>query len=550
MPDNAFLKHFFNHESRFSNEEAFNFSRKSRKVRLREIFAILRRNNVLSGFSPEQFRSILEELGPSFVKIGQVLSTRSEILPEAYCDELALLQSDVDPMSFDQVKDALADIYGERFDGMFLSIDPQPLGSASLAQVHRAVLSNGDSVAVKVQRPGVRETMAQDIDIMRSLAKRAKKILKDNQMLDLEQVVEELWNTFVEETDFTREAENLEEFALLNQNVVYIDCPRPYLEYCNPRSLVMQYIDGISIRDTERLEEEGYDLEEIGEKMLDNYATQILDHGFFHADPHPGNIFIKGGQVIYLDLGIMGRLTNRERDGFRDIIKAVGAGSASRLKDALVSFSIEADVDAIDHPRLLAELDAILDEYATIDVAEIDVGALLNQILAVTRNCKVTLPPSVAAISRGLVTLEGTLLKFAGSFNIMGIINAHLRNNQDFETQLQESALKLLMSMESAQHGLLDTAEYLGDTMRMLSRGQLKVNMEMTGSEGPFQRISHITNRIIVAILIVGLMMASALIINVEGTPEFMGMPVLSFGGFLIALILSIIVTIDVLRKS
>jgi hypothetical protein len=222
----------------------------------------------------------------------------AEILPEAYCDELALLQSDVDPMSFDQVKDALADIYGERFDGMFLSIDPQPLGSASLAQVHRAVLSNGDSVAVKVQRPGVRETMAQDIDIMRSLAKRAKKILKDNQMLDLEQVVEELWNTFVEETDFTREAENLEEFALLNQNVVYIDCPRPYLEYCNPRSLVMQYIDGISIRDTERLEEEGYDLEEIGEKMLDNYATQILDHGFFHADPHPGNIFIKGGQVI------------------------------------------------------------------------------------------------------------------------------------------------------------------------------------------------------------------------------------------------------------
>ena len=550
MPDNAFLKHFFSSDPRLVNEEDFGFTRKSRKVRLREIFAILRRNDVINGVTPEQFRSVLEELGPSFVKIGQVLSTRSEILPEAYCDELAMLQSDVDPMTFEEVNKALANIYGERFDGMFKSIDTKPLGSASLAQVHRAILSNGDAVAVKVQRPGVRETMAQDIDIMRSLARRAKRVMKENQMLDLEQVVEELWNTFVEETDFTREAENLEEFALLNQNVVYIDCPRPYLEYCNPRSLVMEYIDGISIRDTDRLEEEGYDLEEIGEKMLDNYATQILDHGFFHADPHPGNIFIKGGQVIYLDLGIMGRLTKRERDCFRELIKAVGTNSASRLKDALVSFSISADIDGIDHPRLLAELDAILDQYGTIDVAEIDVGQLLNQIMQVTRSCKVTLPPSVAAISRGLVTLEGTLLKFAGTFNIMGIINAHLRNNEDFNAQLQEAAFKLLTSMESAQHGLLDSAEYLGDTMRMLSRGQLKVNMEMTGSDGPFQRISHITNRIIVAILIVGLMVSSALIINIEGTPEFMGMPVLSFGGFLIAFILSIMVTVDVLRKS
>jgi len=551
MVDNALLAHFFTSEARLDGASQFNFSRKTRSARLREIFGVLRRNNVLSGVTPQQFRAVLEELGPSFVKIGQILSTRSEILPQAYCDELALLQSDSAPMEFDEVLHALDAIYGEdRRKDIFRSIDKNPLGSASLAQVHRAVLSNGDDVAIKVQRPGVREVMAQDIDIMRSIARRAERYMKDNQMLDLSQVVEEFWNTFLEETDFTREAENLEEFAFLNRDVVYIDCPRPYLEYCTGEALVMQYIDGISIRDTNKLLEEGYKLEEIGEKMLDNYATQILDHGFFHADPHPGNIFIKGGKVIYLDLGIMGRLTKRDREGLGEIIKAVGLNNASRLKDALVSFSVARDLDAIDHPKLLSELDAILDEYGTMDVADIDIGEFLTRIMQVTRQCKVTLPSSVTDVSRGIVALEGTLATFVGEFNMMGIINSHLRNSVDEREQLEQALTDLLVSMNSASHGLLNSAEYLGDTMRMLSRGQLKVNMEMMGSDAPIKKISRITNRIIVAILIVGLLMSSALIINVEGTPEFLGMPLLSFGGFLIAFVLSIMVAWDVLKKS
>lgn len=152
-----------------------------------------------------------------------------------------------------------------------------------MAQVHRAVLTNGDEAAVKVQRPGVRTTMAQDIDVMRAVAKQASRFMKDNQMLNLRDVVEELWVTFLEETDFLKEARNLEEFALLNKDVVYISCPKPYMEYCTEEVLVMEYVDGISIRDTKRLLENGYDLEEIGVKVMDNYATQIMEHGFFHG---------------------------------------------------------------------------------------------------------------------------------------------------------------------------------------------------------------------------------------------------------------------------
>ena len=378
MADNTLLKYFFSSGAEIDPEGRFNLSRKTRTRRLKEIYSILQKHHFLRGFSPEEFRAMLEDLGPSFVKIGQTLSTRSEILPKAYCDELKKLQMECDPLPFDQMLAALDDIYGERQGDIFDAIDPTPLGSASLAQVHKARLANGDIVAVKIQRPGVKATMALDIDIMRMVARQASRFMKDDQMLDLRDVVEELWATFLEETDFQREAANLQEFARLNKDVAFIDSPHVYPELCGEYVLVMEYIDGIPILVTDRLRAAGYDLEEIGEKILDNYATQILDHGFFHADPHPGNLLIRNGKVVYIDLGIMGRLSPHDRAGFGNIIQAVGMQSATELKSALMSFAIAKDNAAIDHTRFLADLDLLLEDYGSCDVADIDIGMFLK----------------------------------------------------------------------------------------------------------------------------------------------------------------------------
>ncbi|MDO5118374.1 MAG: AarF/UbiB family protein, partial [Eggerthellaceae bacterium] len=220
----------------------------------------MRKHNYLQGFSPAEFREMLEELGPSFVKIGQTLSTRSEILPAAYCEELAKLQTECAPLPFDEVIEALRAIYGDRFDEIFVSIDPNPLGSASLAQVHKGVLTDGTVVAIKVQRPGVKATMAQDIDIMRSLARRLTKFMKQDQMLDYRDVVEEMWTTFLEETDFACEAANLRIFKEQNADVAFIDCPEVYEDLCSEYVLVMDYIDGIPIYKHDELIEAGYDL--------------------------------------------------------------------------------------------------------------------------------------------------------------------------------------------------------------------------------------------------------------------------------------------------
>lgn len=548
MEENTLLRHLFNDRAEVDPEQQFGLTRKSRNKRLHEIIGLVRKYKVMDGITPAHFRDMLVDLGPSFVKIGQMLSLRSEILPQAYCDALATLQMDADPLPFKEIEHALENIYGERFSSIFSNIDPKPLGSASLAQVHKATLSNGDVVAVKVQRPGVRATMAQDIDVMRSVAKRLSRFMKDNQMVDLRDVVEELWSTFLEETDFTKETQNLHEFALLNKDVAYIRCPMPYLEYCSEEVLVMEYIEGTSLRDTDKLVELGYDLEEIGMKALDNYATQILDFGFFHADPHPGNMFIKDGQIIYLDLGIVGRLNPRDRARFGEIIEAVGAKSATRLKDALISFSVDHDSRGIDHPRFLAELDIILEGYGSCDVADIDIGGLLNDIMLLTKQCKVTLPPSVTAVSRGIVTIEGTLSEYIANSNIVDIINDHVMRKKDPKKELQKLVQDTMISLGNSGRDLATSAEYAGETLKMLSRGQLKMNMEMLGSDEPIKKVSRIANRLAVSMVIAGLLVSASLMTSLD-MPKIIGVPVLSFIEFVSAFILTIMVAIDIYRK-
>ena len=548
MEENTLLRHLFNDRAEVDPEQQFGLTRKSRNKRLHEIIGLVRKYKVMDGITPAHFRDMLVDLGPSFVKIGQMLSLRSEILPQAYCDALATLQMDADPLPFKEIEHALENIYGERFSSIFSNIDPKPLGSASLAQVHKATLSNGDVVAVKVQRPGVRATMAQDIDVMRSVAKRLSRFMKDNQMVDLRDVVEELWSTFLEETDFTKETQDLHEFELLNKDVAYIRCPMPYLEYCSEEVLVMEYIEGTSLRDTDKLVELGYDLEEIGMKALDNYATQILDFGFFHADPHPGNMFIKDGQIIYLDLGIVGRLNPRDRARFGEIIEAVGAKSATRLKDALISFSVDHDSRGIDHPRFLAELDIILEGYGSCDVADIDIGGLLNDIMLLTKQCKVTLPPSVTAVSRGIVTIEGTLSEYIANSNIVDIINDHVMRKKDPKKELQKLVQDTMISLGNSGRGLATSAEYAGETLKMLSRGQLKMNMEMLGSDEPIKKVSRIANRLAVSMVIAGLLVSASLMTSLD-MPKIIGVPVLSFIEFVSAFILTIMVAIDIYRK-
>ncbi len=247
----------------------------------------------------------------------------------------------------------------------------------------------------------------------------------------------------------------------------------------------MEYVDGIPVGDADRLVANGYDLEEIGSKMLDNYATQILDHGFFHADPHPGNVIIRDGRIVYIDLGNMvPPVGTRPRRVWRHH-RGRGAKEPGALKDALMRFAAKKDNAAIDHARFLADLDLLLEDYGSCDVAEIDVGLVLERHHAAHAIiCNVMLPASVTSVSRGIVTIEGTVAPYIPNQNIVAIINAHIKGKKGTREEIRDALEDLARAIYSSGRGTLDAASYSGEALKMLTRGQLKMNMEVPRLRG------------------------------------------------------------------
>ena len=527
----------------------YHLTRRGKIKRLGQITRIVEQFDVLHGLTPVKMRLMFEALGPTFVKVGQILSMRSEILPQSFCDELAKLRADADPMPYSTVLDVLAAEYGRPADEVFAHIDPKPLGSASLAQVHRATLKTGEDVAIKVQRPGVRETMAQDVSIMRSIAKAATKVIRTSQIVDLKGVVEELWDTFESETDFLIEARNLAEFKRFSVRFKYMDCPTVYVELCTEHVVVMEYIDGISVSHPGQLIDAGYDLKEIGTKLVDNYATQILDDGFFHADPHPGNILIRGGQIVLIDLGMTGRLDQRTRTVLKEMIFAVAKQDSPALAEGLLRFA-GTEADPEDYPALLADLDVIVKEFGTVDLAELDIAAFLTALTQMAGRHNIEVPSTVTTIGRALVTLEGLLDEFIPDVNMIEIISDHIATSKSLKNATKDEIKSLGVEGHQALHATLGTMTELKTVARMLTRGQLRVNMELVGSEEPFQLLSDMVNRLTMALIVVGLFVGSSIVYYAGMKPIIFGIPVIGFMGYVVAFALGVWIVIDIYLKG
>lgn len=529
--------------------ERYHLTRRNKIKRLWQIARIANQFDVVHGLTPVKMRLMLEALGPTFVKVGQILSMRSEMLPQAFCDELAKLRADADPMPYQTVVETLSREYGRPIGEVFASINPTPLGSASLAQVHRATLVTGEDVAIKVQRPGVRETMAQDVSIMRSIARLATRVMPNAQVVDLGGVVEELWDTFESETDFLVEARNLAEFKRFCQPYAYMDCPQPYMDLCTEHVVVMDYVDGISVSHPEQLIAAGYDLKEIGTKLVDNYATQVLDDGFFHADPHPGNIIIDGGQIVLIDLGMTGRLNAKTRSVLKQMIFAVAKQDSPALADGLLRFA-GTEADAADYPALLADLDTIVAEYGTVDLKELDLAAFVTALTQLAQRHGIEVPSTVTTVARALVTLEGLLDEFIPDVNMIEIISEHIATSKSLDRAAADEAKSLTIEAHEALHGLLGAMSETKVAARMLTRGQLRVNLELAGAEEPMRKLSDMVNRLTMALIVVGLYVGSSIVYFAGVPPIVFGIPVVGFMGYLVAFILSVWIVFDINFKG
>ncbi|WP_242988556.1 AarF/ABC1/UbiB kinase family protein [Acetobacterium sp. KB-1] len=517
--------------------------------RLKKIVSILVKHEITKGLTPEKLRLIIEDLGPTFIKIGQIMSMRRDIFPNDYCIELEKLRSQVTPMPFDEFIRIIEEEYQCPVDDVFSNINQDPLGSASIAQVHAADLSDGAKVVIKVQRPGIYKVMAQDVVLLN----RATGILNIasgiGDVVDFKMIVDEMWSTAQQEMDFLFEAKNAQLFNELNAEIKYIGCPKIYNQYTTSKVLVMEDIVGIAIDETRTLQDAGYDLEEIGVKLAENYVKQIIDDGFFHADPHPGNIFIRNGQIVWIDLGMMGRLSKREMGLLRRSVKAVATRDVESLEGAILSLGVHKG-RRINHSLLYEAIDRMLDVYGTEELSNINMGRFLEEILRIAAENHIGMPRGISMLSRGMITIEGVIAKISPDANFVRIMANHMAGQQitnfDLNNFMESNRQKILTSGEKA----ISVPGQVSDFLSLTNKGQLKVNLEILGSDEPLAEIDQMVNKIVICIILAALLMSSSFIATTNMTPQFMGIPALGALGYFTAIILSLALMISIHRKK
>ena len=507
-------------------------------ARLREMVAVLRKRDVVRGVTPDKLRLMLEDLGPTFVKLGQVMSMRPDFLPPEYCDELMKLQTSAKPLPFAVILEVIEREYNRRWDKVFSYIDEEALGSASIAQVHRAVLVTGEKVVVKVQRPGIYEVMSKDIVLLKRAATLLKVVSRSQDVIDFNMVLDEMWTIAQQEMDFFIEADHIAEFEHLNRDVDYVSCPQVYRQLSTQHILVMESVEGIQIDDFEQLRSRGYDVNQLGRRLGENYVKQIIEDGFFHADPHPGNIWIRNGRIVWLDLGMVGRLSGRDRTAIRKAVYALAAHDAFELKAAVLALGVVRG--KINHTQLYQDIDAILAQYSTLDFSELQMGTLTRQIMNLMRVHHIGCPQGLSMFARGVLTIEGVMRLCCPKVSFVEIFAKSLavdyKKNFNWRDEIEKAKREGLMLLrKSAQ-----LPEQISDILKMTMSGQTKVNLDLTGSEEPLRKLDQMINKIILAVLVAALLLGSSTICTTQMTPKIMEIPLLGFLGYLIAFILSI----------
>jgi len=489
------------------------------RERLSEIIDVLRRNEITKGVSPEKLCAIMEELGPTFIKLGQILSMRSDFLPREYCDALTRLRANVQPMPWEQVANIVENAYERPLEEVFSRFDRQALGSASIAQVHAATLNSGERVVVKVQRKGIHDVMNRDITLM----KKASQLLKytpAKELVDFNRVLDEMWIVAQQEMNFLTEANNLEKFSALNAGVAFVCAPKLYRQYTTATVLVMEDIEGIPIDDSEKLTEAGYDLAEIGAKLADNYVRQITEDGFFHADPHPGNLRIRDGKIVFLDMGMMGELSDRDRKIISRAVEGVARSNAEVCVNAILQFGTIKGT--IDRRRLFRDCELMLDKYAALELGSMDLSVVMSDMMEIMKANHIGMPGGLSMLVRGLAAVEGVVVNIAPNINVAQVATARISRiflrDFDWHGALNRDVRAVYESATKA----LDIPALLADVLRTGLKGDASIGVEHHIDAETRKWIHSILKRLYASIICAALLLAVA--VSDKGTPVWFGL--------------------------
>ncbi len=484
---------------------------------------------------PEQLAADLERLGPTFIKLGQLLSTRADLLPPAYVTALSRLQDDVGAFGFDEVERIVESELGVRISRAFREFDNVPLASASLGQVHRAVLRNGRPVAVKVQRPGIRDQVLDDLDALRELAEFADAHTALGKRYGFGAMLEEFRKSMLRELDYQLEARNLETLRDNLSEYPRIHVPSPVADYTTSRVLTMDFIGGrklTSLGPLAQLEVEGTVL---AEQLIGAYLKQILVDGFFHADPHPGNVFLTdAGDIALIDLGMVGRIPGEMQEQLLKMLLAVSEGRGLDVARALQGLAerTEEDLDELTFRRAVGEIVA---EHQGVALADIRAGAVVIELSKVAVDNGLRPPPELTMLGRALIALD----------EVTRTLDPHYDPNEAIRRQAAD-ILRRRVSGTASQGNMfatmLEAKEFVerlpgrvNKVMDALAEGELKLNVRGIDERELMFSVTKLANRLTTGLVIAALIIGAAMLMRVETEATLFGYPALGIVCFLLA---------------
>ena len=498
---------------------------------------------------PERLRLVFEELGPTFIKLGQLLSTRPDLIPAEYLDELARLQDEVPPFSLAEVHAIFREELGRSPDEVFHYFDAEPLAAASIGQVHRARLDSGAEVVVKVQRPDIENVIAVDLEILAHLAGLMEQYLEEVQGHRPTAIVQEFARSLSREIDFAVELANVQRFARQFKNNTAIHVPLVYPELSTPRVLVMEYVLGIKASMAGQLREQGYDLPLIAERGATLVMEQIFVHGFFHADPHPGNLFILPDNVVcFIDFGQMGRLSRKDREDFTDLVLDLVAGDERTVVEGVLKVTVQ--LGEVDRESLARDLGGLVDLYLYRPLGELEAGRILQDLLDLVTRHKLTFKPAFYQMMKALSTVEGVGLMLDPKLELIRLARPFMRRIRLERMRPARLAEEIARTGSGYLQLLRELPEELRTILRQLRGGRMRIEFEHRGLQALGAALDRVSNRIAFAIVLAALIVGSSLIVLSDIPPHWHDIPVIGLLGFLVAGIMGFWLLLSIIRHG
>lgn len=496
----------------------------------------------------ERLRHVLEELGPTYVKFGQMLSVRTDLLDPEISAALSRLHDAVPPFPTQEAKRLIEEELGRPLGELFARFDETPLAAASIAQAHRAKLHSGEEIVLKVRRPGIEHVIATDIHMLLGLAHLVKEHLRP-ELFDPVEMVHEFARVIRRELDLREEGRHVERFADFFKGDEGVVIPKVYWEYSSERLLAIEFIDGVKVSDHEALAAWGIDRRAVARRGAEAFLKQVMIAGYFHGDPHPGNLLVtRDGRVAFIDFGVVGRLSARQREALVDMF----IGMVRHDTEAIVLSlrRLGAVGVAVDSEALRKDLGDLIDRHYGKALAEVQIGALLSDLFEVVHRHRIRLPSDFLLLGKAIVTIEGVGKSLDPSFDVAEIAEPFARRLLAERFAPDRLVGQALESARRYARIAARLAPALDESLQKLNSGELEVGFRHTGLDRLITRIDIVGNRISFSLIIAALVIGSSMVIQAQVGPLVMGISLLGLFGFVVAALFGLGLVLSILRSG